>query len=159
LAVAAALVAVSAADRAPAADRFHGPVVGQARVIEGDRLVVDGVEVFLFGIDAPDWHQWCETRPHPRWRCGRAAAEFLKQTISGRPVRCDPVTQDRYGRILGRCRIGIQDLAEKMVRSGLAVVTEPATERYVRAERLARNEFRGLWSGPFGPPREYRNLR
>jgi endonuclease YncB( thermonuclease family) len=38
-------------------------------------------------------------------------------------------------------------------------VTEPATERYVRAERLARNEFRGLWSGPFGPPREYRNLR
>jgi endonuclease YncB( thermonuclease family) len=142
-----------------AADRFHGPLFGQARVIDGDRLVVDGVEVLLFGVDSPEWHQWCDEPPTPRWRCGRAAAEFLEELIAGRQVRCDPVELDVYGRTLARCRIGIRDLAEKMVRNGLAVVTEPSIERYVRAERLARNEFRGLWSGPFGPPKEFRNLR
>ena len=49
-------------------------ITGRVRVIDGDSLTVDGVEVRLFGIDAPEYYQTC-TRENGPWNCGIDAAQ------------------------------------------------------------------------------------
>lgn len=54
--------------------------------------------------------------------------------------------RDGYGRILWNC----PDLIEDQVRKGLAhamtVTDDPAEERYLKAQRLAQAERRGIWA-------------
>jgi len=65
-------------------------VSGQARVVDGDTLIVAEQTVRLFGIDAPEMAQTCET-PHGTWPCGRWAQGVLAGLATG-PVAC--VTED-----------------------------------------------------------------
>ena len=53
---------------------------GQARVIDGDTLVVSGQHIRLDGIDAPETKQVCQRDGD--WRCGLAATEDL-QALTG----------------------------------------------------------------------------
>lgn len=77
------------------------------RVTDGDTLVVDGVTIRLFGIDAPE-----------RGRPGsRIAADLLIATVDGQTLACDPVEVDRYGRTVAICRIGGVDIAPTLLES------------------------------------------
>ena len=129
------------------ADRF----AGRLHVADGDSLELDGVRIRLLGIDAPELAQTCTLAgmPHP---CGREAREHLLHLIAGRPVLCASTETDRYGRRLGRCRAGDTDLSAAMVASGWAV----AYGGYDREAAEARAHGRGLWSGDFVWPEEFR---
>jgi endonuclease YncB( thermonuclease family) len=124
---------------------------GRLRVADGDSLELDGVRLRLEGIDAPELDQSCSLlgAAHP---CGREAREHLLHLIAGRPVTCVSRDLDRYGRHLGRCRAGDTDLNAEMVRTGWAV----AYGAYDRQEAEARAHGRGLWSGDFTWPQEFR---
>jgi endonuclease YncB( thermonuclease family) len=124
---------------------------GRLRVADGDSLELDGVRIRLLGVDAPELAQSCRLggEPHP---CGREAREHLLHLIAARPVTCSSTDTDRYGRRLGRCRAGETDLNAEMVRSGWAV----AYGAYAREEADARAHGRGLWSGDFVWPEEFR---
>lgn len=124
---------------------------GRLHVADGDSLTLDGVRVRLLGIDAPEQDQTCVlagTR-HP---CGREAREHLLHLIGGRDVTCAWGREDKYGRRLGRCRAGTTDLNAEMVRSGWAV----AYGGFEREEAEARAHGRGLWSGDFVLPEDFR---
>lgn len=124
---------------------------GRARVIDGDSLVVAGVEVRLEGIDAPEGPQTC-TRGAKPWPCGREATQRL-QTLLGRgDVNCAGTRRDRHDRLLARCRLGETDVNRWMVEQGWAV----SYGAFADAERAARHAKRGLWSGTFQPPRDWR---
>jgi endonuclease YncB( thermonuclease family) len=129
------------------ADRF----AGHLRIADGDSLELDGVRIRLLGIDAPELDQTCRAagEPHP---CGREAREHLLHLIGGRPVTCLSTELDRYGRRLGHCRAGDVDLNAEMVRTGWAV----AYGGYDREEAEARAHGRGLWSGDFVWPQDFR---
>ncbi|MDK9698179.1 MAG: thermonuclease family protein [Siculibacillus sp.] len=129
------------------ADRFSGRI----HVTDGDSLELDGVRIRLLGIDAPELSQTCSLAgmDHP---CGREAREHLVHLIAGRPVVCTSVETDRYGRHLGRCRAGDTDLSAAMVESGWAV----AYGGHERQEAVARAHGRGLWSGDFVWPEDFR---
>ena len=124
---------------------------GRLHVSDGDSLTLDGVRVRLFGIDAPEYRQTCALvgERHP---CGLEAREHLVHLVAGRPVSCAWARTDRYGRRLGRCRAGDTDLNAEMVRSGWAF----AYGDYEREEADARAHGRGLWSGEFTRPDEFR---
>ena len=87
------------------------------RVIDGDTLILEGGRrVRLLGIDAPE----------PRAPGGPEAAARLRELVAGRRVRLEfaaPLagrTEDRYGRLLARVRVGGADVGERLRREGHA---------------------------------------
>ena len=100
---------------------FADDMVGQASVIDGDTLEVHSTRIRLWGIDAPESTQLCRGEDSDPYRCGAQAANDLDTFIARRPVSCNPINLDRYGRTVARCSVGGADLGEWLVRKGLAV--------------------------------------
>jgi endonuclease YncB( thermonuclease family) len=65
---------------------------------------------------------------------------------------------DLYGRIVALCMANGDDLSAEMVRSGYALA-DGRDRRYLREERSARIAGKGLWSGSFQTPWEWRTER
>ena len=124
---------------------------GPARIIDGDSLVVNGVEIRLRGVDAPEGRQMCQ-RDGRDWACGQEAAKRLAAKIGGRTVHCAGSEYDKHDRLLGVCRIGEDELNEWLVAEGWAV----ALGSYQAAEAKARSEGRGIWQGSFLRPSAWR---
>ncbi len=120
------------------------------RVVDGDTLVLEGREVRLSGLDAPEYRQSCE-RSGKAWPCGEEAAAALRRLIGGGEVRCTGRRQDKYGRLLARCSAG-EDLGARLVRDGLAV----AYGDYELEEAAAKAARRGIWAGTFERPADFR---
>lgn len=127
------------------------PVRGHARLVDGDSFFLGGEEVRLVGIDAPEGRQRC-TRAGQSWPCGEEARRQLARLIGGREITCRSVERDQHGRLLGVCFVGAQELNREMVASGLAL----AYGNYEKEEATARSARRGLWSGEFQRPRDWR---
>jgi endonuclease YncB( thermonuclease family) len=132
-------------------DRQAVAIVGPARVIDGDSLVVAGADIRLSGIDAPEFTQTC-LRAGRSWNCGTEAADALRTMIAGREIVCRPRDRDRYGRTVAVCLAGGLDLGAAMVKSGLAI----AYGAYAADEREARDARRGIWSSTFERPAAWR---
>ncbi len=143
--------AAGARMRGPAAVR--GPV---QNVIDGDSLVVNGVEIRLHGIDAPELRQTCRRADGERYACGREARRHLLSLVRGRNLDCRRVSTDRYGRMIASCRAGGTDIARRMVQDGWALAFTRFSRRYVADERQARRQRLGLWAGRFVPPAIWR---
>lgn len=127
-------------------------VTGTARVIDGDSIAVGGVEIRLKGIDAPEAAQACGGEG-ARWPCGMEAAGRLAGRLHGESVECSGTGHDVHGRLLVRCRAGETDINAWMVEQGWAV----SYDDYASQERTAREAGRGLWSGPFERPKDWRD--
>lgn len=130
---------------------FEHTMGGRLHIADGDSLELDGIRIRLIGIDAPELDQPCSRggSPHP---CGREARDHLVALIGARDVTCAWSKLDKYHRRLGRCRAGDTDLNATMVRDGWAV----AYGGYGAEESDARTHGRGLWSGTFTWPQDFR---
>jgi endonuclease YncB( thermonuclease family) len=132
------------------------PIVGVASVIDGDTMEIHGVRFRLHGIDAPESRQLCTRPTGERWRCGQRASLALSDQIGRSTVSCDPRDTDRYGRTVAVCRSRGVDLNGWLVTQGWAVAYRRYSRDYVRAEEQARAGRRGVWSGQFDMPWEWR---
>jgi len=132
-------------------ERRAPSIVGPAKIIDGDSLAVAGVEIRLYGIDAPEYRQICSRSGRP-WSCGRTATDALRALVAGRELACRPRDQDRYGRTVAICRVGGIDLGAALVKAGNAV----AYGAYDAEEREARAARRGIWSSAFERPAAWR---
>jgi endonuclease YncB( thermonuclease family) len=126
-------------------------VVGPAQVIDGDSIRVAGIEIRLYGIDAPESRQICKRGGHP-WACGRTATRFLKALLQHRELRCRPREEDRYGRAVAVCFLGEMNVGAALVKAGQAV----AFGAYQAEEREARDARRGVWASDFERPANWR---
>lgn len=128
------------------AETFQAKVV---RVTDGDTVVVfrqgkPEAKVRLLGIDAPE-------RKQP---FGAKAREALREKAAGRLVQVDTHKKDRYGRLLGRLRLGSRDLNLELVAEGWAWhYARYARDQfpgdaslYAAAAARAKQEGRGLWA-------------
>lgn len=80
-------------------------------------LVVQGSTTFrLWGIYVPGPSQVCEDG----WPVGKSAADLLARITKGRSVVCDPKGDDREQPRAAVCKVGDKDVAEEMVRAGMA---------------------------------------
>jgi endonuclease YncB( thermonuclease family) len=134
--------------------RWNAPteLAGFAEAIDGDSLRLAGREVRLKGVDAPEIGQYCENRAGRSYACGVVAKNWMRAQVQRGAVTCGIEGADRYGRLLGLCRLGDQSLNAAMVREGIAV----DYGGFRREENEARREERGLWSGRFVSPAEHR---
>ena len=80
-------------------------ITGVPRIVDGDSLVINGVNIRLHGIDAPERNQTCGFEPN-QWDCGRQSTRALSEMIDRAPVTCHERDVDRYGRIVAVCSVG-----------------------------------------------------
>ena len=130
-------------------------ISGRAEITDGDSLEIGSTRLRLFGVDAPEGRQSC-TRRGREWACGDEAARKLRSLTGDRTVSCTRRDVDEYGRIVAVCRAGTVDLGAEMVRSGLAVAYRRYSNDYAAEENAARAAKRGLWSGEFERPEDWR---
>lgn len=141
-----------------AACSAEAQIVGHARVIDGDTLIVNGQRIRLEGIDAPEMRQVCQWKGKG-FTCGRWSARMLRAMIDHRKVRCREEGRDRYRRVLATCWVAQYNLNYHMVRRGAALAYRRYSTAYVPAEDIARQERAGLWQMKFIPPWEWRAQR
>ena len=146
------LLSLAAAPAQPA------DVGGQARVIDGKTLEVDGRRFSLFGIDAPDLGQTCPW-PNKVIPCGRIARTAMMDLVAQTRVTCAPMVETRAGIQLARCSAGGFDIARNMVHTGWALAFRPESSLYIDTENKAKAARRGLWKGEFTPPWVWRRSR
>ncbi|MFS8036891.1 thermonuclease family protein [Xanthobacter sp. AM11] len=126
---------------------------GVAVAVDGDTLDLRGTRLRLSGIDAPELRQECVRERRP-WPCGEAARRTLAEALRRGPVSCAAGRADKYGRPLARCTVGGVDLADVMVREGMAVAY--LGRDYAGAQAEAQAARRGIWAGPFEMPVDWR---
>ncbi|MBL8697322.1 MAG: thermonuclease family protein [Alphaproteobacteria bacterium] len=137
-----------------AAREFAGP----ARVVDGDSLEIAERRVRLFGIDAPELAQLCGDRSRRDYACGERAREALETLVGDAVLQCVTEGQDRFRRVLARCRTpdGV-DIGAALVRAGWAVAYHGRDGRsYRTAESDAQRRRVGLWAGRFDRPEDWR---
>ena len=128
---------------------------GIAKVIDGDTLKISGTRIRLFGIDSPEKGQICR-KSDGEYNCGKQATAALSEKIFGSKIYCFKKDIDRYGRIVGICKLNEIDLNAWMVRAGWALAYRRYTNKYTDEENLARNAKVGIWQGQFEKPWEWR---
>ncbi len=132
-------------------------VTGPARVVDGDTLVIGETRVRLEAIDAPETDQVCLNEKGEHWTCGITARDRFKDHIGGRELSCNPKGTDRYGRTLAVCSMAGKDLNAWLVSQGLALAYVQYSRAYVGEEAEARAAQRGMWSGAFVAPWDWRH--
>jgi endonuclease YncB( thermonuclease family) len=132
-------------------------ISGVPHVVDGDTIILGNVKVRLVGIDAPETDQVCLDMHATRWTCGIEARNQLTQHIASRRVSCEPSGVDVYRRSLAVCRLGSEDLNGWMVRQGWALAFVRYSKNYVAEEASAQNARRGIWSGAFIAPWDWRH--
>jgi endonuclease YncB( thermonuclease family) len=131
-------------------------VAGSAHVIDGDTLDLAGERIRIWGIDAVEGDQICQRDGRP-WRCGDDATAALATLVDGQQITCVERDVDRYDRTVATCTVAGQDIGAAMVRQGWALDFERYSGGHYAAEQLeAEQAQRGLWSGSFVPPWEWR---
>lgn len=141
----------------PATSAVAVDETGRAGVIDGDTIEIHGTRFRLWGIDAPESNQLCRDADAAHYRCGAKAANSLHDFISGLIVNCVEVDRDRYRRSVSVCSVGSVDLADWMVRQGLALDWPQYSQRaYAEAQQEAQRHKRGIWQGSFAEPWRYR---
>jgi endonuclease YncB( thermonuclease family) len=131
-------------------------LLGVPRIVDGGTLILDGIHIRLEAVDAPETDQICLDSIGARWTCGIEARARLKEHLAGREISCADRGADRYKRTLAVCLLAGQDLNYWLVREGWAVAYVQYSRAYVDAEIEARNTLRGLWSGAFIAPWNWR---
>ena len=123
---------------------------GRARVIDGDSIVVDGHQVRIAGIDAPEMGQVMYANGQAV-NTGKIARAHLARLIGKGQVSCRVLGQDKYGRRLAVCyNHRGADLGKAMVRAGMAQAygyrTRGQAKKYRRTQAWARMTRKGLWA-------------
>lgn len=127
------------------------------RVGDGDTFRMGGRTIRLAGIDAPELRQTCSNAQGGEWPCGREAKDALARLIAANGLQCEERATDRYRRVLAVCRTEAGNVAEAMVRAGLALgARDPRFDEYSAALAEARNARRGLWQGQHQHPADWR---
>lgn len=131
-------------------------LAGRVTVIDGDTFDVAGTRVRLYGIDAPETAQRCETHSGEVWNCGAWVTQVVRARLESEIVRCTPRGTDRYGRVLARCVSGQEDIAGRLVADGLAFAYRRYSMDYAPLERQASARGAGLHGSKVQAPESYR---
>ncbi len=76
--------------------------------------------------------------------------------MTSKTVHCIGNDKDKYRRLIATCFVGNLNLNATMVEFGMALAYRYYSLEYVEQEETARQVKRGLWSGDFIAPWDWR---
>ena len=131
---------VALSSHAAARSDDNPPLIeGVASVKDGDGIVIDGTEIRLQGIAAP------EDNAAKRERGGPESTANLRSFVEGNVARCELDGTRTRNRPVGVCIVQGTDIGEYQVRTGHARDCPRFSRgRYARAEQAARAAGRDL---------------
>jgi endonuclease YncB( thermonuclease family) len=120
-------------------------ISGPARVIDADILIVQAQRVILWGVDAPERAQVCNL-DGKQWGCYDVAKRTLEALAGRGPIDCVLTGEpDPFGRRMGVCTYGDEDLNAEMVLKGVALAYSDQTTDYESQQLQAITDGVGLW--------------
>lgn len=134
-------------------------IAGPVAVIDGDTIEVGTTRVRLYGIDAPEQNQTCETPEGTVWPCGAWVTKRVTALFENRTTRCMARDTDRYGRVIATCVSQGEDIAGRLVQDGLAFAYRRYSMKYDAADRDATARRAGLHRGLVQAPEDYRRAK
>lgn len=135
-------------------------VVGQAAVVDGDTLEIQGQQYRLLGIDAPEAAQTLPLATGGQDFFGRGAALVLRSMLEVGEIRCQPLgRRDNRGAQLANCFSGETNLAAEMIERGMAWSPPEGPAPYQNLEDQARQNRRGFWRDQLERPWFYRRRK
>lgn len=134
---------------------WAGTVEGMPTVIDGDTIEVAHTRIRLFGIDAPEKRQSCQS-VNGDWPCGQVALRELSNRLEGKSVTCTEHGHDRYKRMIATCESGTEDIGAWMVGQGWALAYRHYSSAYLPQEEWAKANGLGIWRGAFVNPWDWR---
>ena len=118
------------------------------KVADGDTITIlnsekKQIKIRLYGIDAPEKAQ----------DYGKISKNYMSELVAGKTINVTVIDIDRYGRSVGRIKIDDKEVAEEMLKAGLAWVYTyyckiPECEYWKELETQAKTGKIGLWSNP-----------
>jgi endonuclease YncB( thermonuclease family) len=100
-------------------------VRGAAETTDGDTVTVAGLTVRLKGVDAPE-----------QWMPGGPEATAAMRKLVGNWLKCELTGEKTRGREVGFCRNADNvDIAEAIIKSGLALACPRYSKRYLKFEQ------------------------
>ncbi|MEO0390648.1 MAG: thermonuclease family protein [Pseudomonadota bacterium] len=134
-------------------------ITGPVRVVDADTLWVGATKVRLFGIDAAELDQTCETEQGTTFQCGQWVHDQTHKRFAHRIARCEALDTDRYGRTVARCWVGDIDIGRALVQDGLAFAFRRYSMDYDLDEKQAAVMDRGLHGFRVQSPSQFRVTR
>lgn len=126
------------------------------QIVDADTIYAGQSKIRLSGIDAPEMDQVCINAAGQNWNCGVEAKEKLQAFTRNRSWSCDLSGVDIYRRHLGTCIVDGENISRWLVRNGWALAFRRYSTAFIADEDFAREQKRGLWSGAFIAPWEWR---
>lgn len=112
---------------------------GIATVKDGDGVILNGTEVRLQGVAAPEDNEF------KREPGGPESTANLRTLVEGKHIRCDLDGTRARGRPVGICYLGSLDIGEHQVRTGHARDCPRFSKgRYAKVEQEARAAGKNL---------------
>ena len=126
---------------------------GRGQAVASDHIQIGRVLVRLDGIDGFEHNQSCVHNGQRIMRCGQVAQSLLREAIARGGLACVIRTTDQWGRALGQCSAGRQDLGGMLVDAGYALSRSTmGGPDYTAQERRAQAAKAGAWAGFFMQP-------
>jgi endonuclease YncB( thermonuclease family) len=127
-----------------------------AHALDGDDIILDGVDYRISAIDAPEDGQICQDAVDKAYDCSAKAIAALNSVLANRVIKCTPLKADGK-RFIGNCTADVLDVGTEMVRAGWALVrpdflSKEAATQLCAVEAEAAASKRGLWQGEFEIP-------
>ena len=135
----------------------QGQIKGQANVIKGNMIEIDGQKVQLYGIDAPELAQLCYVKGQP-WQCGLTAKEKLADKIGDKSLTCLIREQKNEHLPLAECFIGKKNLNAWLVEQGWAIADRQNSRSFISYEILAQRSRKGIYRSKFLKPSLWREI-
>ncbi len=157
------------------ADDLLGPDLANA--VDGNTLLLRGVQVKLFGIDAVQIDQTCQDADGSDYACGRRAAHALQALLHETQVLCLPMFTVSDNQVLGACELYSAErtiprspgqfvefmrnrtrpnLSRMMIAEGHALAVGVGMELFGEDQDQAQQQRLGIWQGVFQPPEVWR---
>lgn len=134
-----------------------GQVRGVPQIVDADTVYIGQTKIRFNGVDAPETDQVCLDAAGKTWTCGIEALTRLRTFSKDREWSCELRGTDVYMRSLGSCTVGRENVSRWLVQNGWALAFRRYSTEYVSDEDSARERQRGLWSGAFIAPWDWRH--
>ncbi|TXR49450.1 thermonuclease family protein [Phyllobacterium endophyticum] len=106
-------------------------------IVDGDTLSIDGTKLRIVEIDTPETYK---SRCEKELVLGLKAKERLRTLLDQGPVHYEASATDRYGRILARVYVDLDDgpvdVGETLITEGFALPYRPGPQDKLRRLRV-----------------------
>ena len=129
---------------------------GKAYATDGDTIRIGEHKIRVYGIDAPESRQNCQTAER-QVPCGKFAKDHLAALLAQHAVACEVKAVDRYKRYVALCTANGIDVGRQMVRDGFAKeYRQYSRGEYTADEAYARDHRLGTWAYEMDDPAHWR---